>query len=174
MNVIKLRSAALAVAITLAFTGHASAAPASRASLESLFQLTHADTMVDGVYATMQKSMSQMFAQDASQRAVSPSRQRIAAKAMDDMMALLRSQYNWKVMEPDMIDAYQKTFTEEEVTAMINFYATPAGQAAITKMPQLMQSVMAGSQARLQALLPQMRAVAEKAQADAAAADAEH
>ena len=174
MKAIKFRRAALAVVVSLAFTGQASAEPASRTSLEALFQLTHADTMIDSVYATMQKSMSQMFAQDASQHPVSPARQRIAAKAMDDMMSLLRSQYNWAVMQPDMIDAYQKNFTEEEITAMINFYATPVGQATITKMPQLMQSVMAGSQVRLQSLLPQLRAIAEKAQADAAAADASH
>ena len=174
MKTTKLRGAALALALTLAFTGQADAAPASRASLEALFQLTHANTMIDSVYDSMQKSMSQMFAQDASKRGDSAASQRIQAKAMDDVMALVRSQYNWAVMEPEMIEAYQKTFTEEEVTAMINFYSTPAGQAAITKMPQLMQAVMVSSQARMQALLPRIRAIAEKARADAAAADAAH
>jgi hypothetical protein len=175
MKTIKLRGAALALAFALsALAGQAHAAPASRASLVALFQLTHADSMLDGVYDAMHKSMSQMFAEDARQRGVSPTRQRIEAKATDDVMALVRSEYNWAVIEPDMIDAYQKTFSEEEVTAMINFYATPAGQAAITKMPQLMQAVMAGSQTRMQALLPRIRAIAEKARADADAADAAH
>jgi hypothetical protein len=174
MNSIRFRSVALALSLTLALSAHANAAPASRASLEALFQLIHADSMIDGVYAAMQKSMSQTFAQDARQRGASPARQQIESKAMSDMMALVRNEYNWAVMEPDMIDAYQKTFTEEEITAMINFYATPAGQAAITKMPQLMQSVMAGSQARMQSLLPRIRAIAEKAHADADAADAAH
>ncbi len=174
MKTTKLRGAALALALVLALAGQANAAPASRASLEALFQLTHADTMVDGVYDAMRKSMSQTFAQDARQRGASPARQRIEAKAMDDMMALVRGEYNWAVLEPEMIDAYQKTFTEEEVTAMINFYSTPAGQAAITKIPQLMQAVMAGSQTRMQALLPRIRAIAEKARADADATDAVH
>ena len=174
MKTTKLRGAALALALALALAGQANAAPASRASLEALFQLTHADTMVDGVYDAMRKSMSQTFAQDARQRGASPARQRIEAKAMDDMMALVRGEYNWAVLEPEMIDAYQKTFTEEEVTAMINFYSTPAGQAAITKIPQLMQAVMAGSQTRIQALLPRIRAIAEKARADADATDAVH
>jgi len=93
---------------------------------------------------------------------------------MDDTMALVRAEYNWAVIEPDMIDAYQKTFTEEEVTAMINFYSTLAGQAAIIKIPQLMQVVMAGSQVRMQALLPRIQAISEKARADADAADAPH
>ena len=174
MKAIKIRGAALALSLSFALTGPANAAQASRASLEALFQLIHADTMIDAVYTNMQKSMSQVFARDASQRGASPARQRIEAKAIDDMMVLVRSEYNWAVMEPEMIDAYQKTFTEEEITAMINFYATPAGQAAITKMPQLMQSMMAGSQARMQALLPRIRAIAEKARADADAADAAH
>ncbi len=167
-----LRAAALALSLALAGTAHAT--PATRASLESLFQLVHADAMIDQVYATMQKSMAQTFAKDAADRGASPARQKIEAKMMDDMMGLVRTEYNWATLEPVMMDAYQKTFTEEEVTAMINFYATPAGQAAITKMPQLMQSVMAFSQARMQALLPRIRAIADKAQADAAAADAAH
>ncbi len=174
MNTTRIRGAALALAITLAFTGHANAAPASRASLEALFQLTHASAMIDNVYDSMQKSVSQAFAQDARQRGASAARQRIEAKAMDDMMALVRSEYNWAVMEPEMLDAYQKTFTEEEVTAMINFYSSPAGQAAISKMPQLAQAMMASSQAHMQALLPRIRAITEKARADAEAADAAH
>ncbi len=174
MKTTPIRAAALALSLAFAFAAPAHAAPASRASLESLFTLIHADTMIDGVYAAMQKSLSQTFAQDARARGDTPARQRIEAKAMDDVMALVRSDYNWATLEPEMIDAYQKTFTEDEITAMINFYATPAGQAAITKIPQLMQAVMAGSQARMQALLPRVRAIAEKAQADAAAADAAH
>ena len=165
---------AATLAVTLAFAGHANATPASRASLESLFQLMHVDTMIDGVYASMQKMMAQTFAQDAQQRGASPARQRIEAKAMSDSMTLVRSEYNWAVMEPEMLDAYQKTFTEEEVTAMINFYATPAGQATITKMPQLTQAMMASTQAHMQALLPKIRAISEKAHADAEAADAAH
>lgn len=164
----------LVAALALAFTASANATPASRASLESLFQLIHVESMIDNVYATMQKSMAQTFAQDAQQRGASPARQRIEAKAMADSMALVRKEYNWGVMEPEMLDAYQKTFSEEEVTAMINFYASPAGQAAINKMPQLTQAMMASTQAHMQALLPQIRAISEKARADAEAADAKH
>ncbi len=174
MKTTKLRGAALALTLCLVLAGQAHAAPASRASLQALFQLTHADSMLDGVYDAMQKSMAQTFAQDARQRGISPERQRIEAKAKDDMMALVRAEYNWAAVEPEMIDAYQKTFSEEEVTAMINFYATPAGQATITKMPQLMQGVMMASQAHIQALMPRIRAIAEKSRADADAADAAH
>jgi hypothetical protein len=172
MKMTMFRGAALALAFVLA--GQAQAAPASRASLEALFQLLHADTVVDGVYDAMQKSMPQMFAQDARDRGESPARQKIEAKAMDDVMALVRAEYNWSIIEPGMIDAYQKTFTEEEVTGMINFYSTPIGQAAITKLPQLTKLMMADSQARMQSLLPRIRAIAEKARADADAADAAH
>jgi len=171
MKTTRLRGAAMALALTFALAGHADAAPASRASLEALFQLMHAQTMIDSVYDAMQKATSQMMAQDASKRGESVARQQIEAKGRDDAMALVRSEFNWSVMESEMIDAYQQNFTEEEVTAMINFYATPAGQATITKLPQLMQTVMASTQAHMQALMPRIRAISEKANADAAAAD---
>lgn len=174
MKTTSLRNAALGLALILAFASQAEAAPASRASVEALFALQHADTMIDRVYDVMQKSMSQMLAQNGGQGAASPMRQRIEAKAMDDTMALVRAEYNWAVIEPDMIDAYQKTFTEDEITGMINFYASPAGQAMTAKMPQLMQVTMAASQVRMQALLPRIQAISEKARADADAAAAAH
>jgi len=174
MTTAPFRNAASALALAFALAGSAHAAQPTRASLESLFQLMRVDTMIDSVYDNTQKSMSQVFAKDAADHGASPARQRIQAQAMADTMALVRSEYNWAVMEPEMIAAYQNTFTDEEVTAMINFYATPAGQAAINKMPQLTQALMASSQAHLQALLPRIRAIAEKARADGDAADAAH
>jgi hypothetical protein len=168
------RAAALALAIGLAATAHASDAPASRASIEALFQLMHTDTMFDTMYDAMQKSTAQMFAQDANKRGESAARQKIEAQAQADVLALVHSEFSGKALEAEMVDAYQKAFTEDEVTAMINFYSTPAGQAAITKAPQLMQNMMANMQTRMRALMPRMQAISEKANADAAAADAAH
>ena len=122
----------------------------------------------------MQSLTSQILAPDDDRHAESAARQQIEAKATADMMALVHSAFNWALVEPEMIDAYQKVFTEEEVTAMITFYSTPAGQATITKIPQAMQAVMASSMTRLQALDLRMRAIGDKARADADAADAPH
>lgn len=172
MNMSQFQRVVLAFGLAFAFASQAHATPATADSVRALFQLMHVDTVIDGVYTSMQKSMSQVFELDAQKRGATPARQRIEAKAMDDTMAMVRSEYNWAVMEPEMIDVYQKTFSEEEITAMINFYSTPAGQAAINKIPQLTQTMMASTQAHMQAILPRVRAIAEKARADAEAADA--
>ena len=62
MNTSRFRRVALAFGLAFVFASQAHAAPASANSVRALFQLTHVDTMIDGVYASMQKSMSQVFA----------------------------------------------------------------------------------------------------------------
>nr|WP_284691364.1 DUF2059 domain-containing protein [Pinirhizobacter soli] len=60
-------------------------------------------------------------------------------------------------MQPMMIDLYKKTFSQNEINDMLAFYRTPSGQAVIQKMPALMNQTMAISQAKIQAMLPQIR-----------------
>ena len=68
MNMSRFRRFALAFGLSVVFASQAHATPASADSVRALFQLTHVDAMIDGVYASMQKSMSQVFAQDAHLR----------------------------------------------------------------------------------------------------------
>ncbi|ACG77958.1 conserved hypothetical protein [Phenylobacterium zucineum HLK1] len=42
-----------------------------------------------------------------------------------------------------MTPVYARTFTEAELEAMVVFYESPVGQAAITRIPQLMQESIA-------------------------------
>nr|WP_276510032.1 DUF2059 domain-containing protein [Niveibacterium umoris] len=57
------------------------------------------------------------------------------------------------------LDIYQKTFTQKEVDGMLSFYKSPAGQAVIKKMPQVMQASMQIMQARMSKLVPQIQQI---------------
>ena len=59
-------------------------------------------------------------------------------------------------MQPGIIDLYAKTFTEQELDAIVAFYKTPAGAALIDKIPQIDNQIQQLAQSRLNILQPQI------------------
>ena len=62
---------------------------------------------------------------------------------------------------------YRDTFEQEEVDGLLVFYASPAGQAYVNKMPVVMQKSMALSQSLMQSIIPKMTAAMQDAIAEA-------
>jgi hypothetical protein len=60
-------------------------------------------------------------------------------------------------LKKDVTDIYARTFTKEELTALGDFYATPAGQAMVDKQPAVQEQLQA-------ALLPRLVAAGPKLQ----------
>ena len=50
---------------------------------------------------------------------------------------LIDASLGWAALKPAVIDLYVKTFTEDQLAAILAFYKTPAGAAFIEKMPEL-------------------------------------
>ncbi len=63
----------------------------------------------------------------------------------------------WERIKGDIVTAYMETFSEDEIKAMSAFYKTPAGQAFIQKMPQLMKKTFEISQKRMPEMLSRMK-----------------
>jgi uncharacterized protein len=83
------------------------------------------------------------------------------------MAQVLREELSWAVMRPGMAQIYRETLTQEEVNGLIAFYRTPAGQALITKMPQIMQRSMVYTQSRMATVSPRIQAAVEQAMREA-------
>jgi len=159
------RTAFLAFALSFAFQAHA--APASPDSIDALFKLTHADSLLDSSYAAIEKMIQQTMAQADQGKPMTPAREHAQALALQRTMEVVRTEMSWATLEPQMIQAYARTFSQEEVDGMINFYATPTGQAVLAKMPALMQNLMSISQDRMRAMLPKLQEIAKKSEAEA-------
>lgn len=75
------------------------------------------------------------------------------------MVAFMQGELAWEKLEPLYLRLYKESFTEQEVTGMLSFYKTPAGQAVINKMPLLMQRTMVEVQKMLSGAAPQMQKI---------------
>lgn len=77
-------------------------------------------------------------------------------KRQAEMMASLKEILDWSKLEPMYVRIYQKSFNQQEIDGMINFYKTPAGLAVINKMPAVMANTMTEMQ---QMMAPMMESI---------------
>jgi len=74
----------------------------------------------------------------------------------DSMMDMMAQELSWDKMKDDYITLYAETFTEDEMKGIIAFYKSPAGQAFITKQPELMKRSMELSQKIMMQIMPKI------------------
>ena len=89
------------------------------------------------------------------------------------MVQWLKKYMTWDAMQPELTRMYTDTFTEAELKQMATFYASPAGQKSLEKLPEMMQrTAMAGarlSQEHSEELRTAMAARSEELKKEAAA-----
>jgi len=89
------------------------------------------------------------------------------------MVGWLKKYMTWEAMQPELTKMYTETFTEAELKQMAQFYASPAGQKSLEKLPEMMQrTAMTGariSQPHQDELRAAMEAKSEELKKQAAA-----
>ena len=73
----------------------------------------------------------------------------------------------WAAMKPDevkadMARAYSQLFSKEELQGMSDFYGTPAGQALITKQPEVQQKMMESIMPRMMQAMPKLQEMSKE------------
>jgi hypothetical protein len=111
------------------------------------------DQMVPQMDAMMQGAMTEAL----KGQSISPDEQKMIDQSRASALASLREELAWNKLEPLYVRVYQKSFTQDEVTGMIAFYKTPAGQAMINKMPTVMQNTMAEMQAMMAPMMQRLQ-----------------
>jgi hypothetical protein len=167
----KLRSIFVCTATWLVL-GTVSAAPATDATIEKLLQVTHAEFMISDMNAHMEQWLRKTMTDVSAEEKFSPEQMRVLDQYVIKAAALLQEESNWSRMKPQIIQIYREVFTQKELEDQLAFYRSPAGQALIEKMPQVMQKSMALAQRQLGVLMPKLQAVLEEAVAEAKAVPA--
>jgi uncharacterized protein len=151
--------------LLVAFNAHAS--PASRESVEKLLSATKAESLMDSMYGGIEQMMRQGMSQSLQGKSLGPEQQRILDAVPTKFTTVMRQEMSWEKLKPSYIQIYQETFEQDEVDGLNAFYASPAGQAYVSKMPVVLQKSMALSQTLMQSLIPKMKAVMNEAMAEA-------
>ena len=143
------------------------AAPASTASVEKLFVLMKTESLVNGMQGNMEQMMRQGMKQAVQGKELSAEQQRVLDAVPAKFTALMREELDWAKLKPQYMQIYLDTFDQSEIDGLLAFYASPAGQAFVDKMPIVIQRSIALSQSMMQSLMPKMMATIREATAEA-------
>ncbi|MEI6861045.1 MAG: DUF2059 domain-containing protein [Verrucomicrobiota bacterium] len=155
---VSVRLSSSAVGITVSSGPAVPMTESTRATLadaEEVLNKMKFDQMIGRTLKAQQESMSNVVKQLAAPAGGETSDEERAfhAKLMETVMAGLTTE----AMRGDLARAYSEVYSKEELRAIANFYASPAGQAMADKAPE----VAARSQA---AMLPRIMAATSRAQ----------
>lgn len=145
MNTRHLLGGMLLAAALSCPTLQAAGTDSHRQAVETLFRLTQMEKKID---ESVQSVVQLQIRQDP----------RLAAKK-DVLTAFLEKYIGWNAIREELEEMYLKTFTEEELKAMNDFYITPTGQKVITVVPQLVQERNRRAMQRLQENIGELHAI---------------
>lgn len=129
-----------------------------QAKIDEMLTLTHADRMIQQVFAQMQPMMAAQVKKMDLPADATAAAQEMQQKLMD----WLSSQLTWDKLKPAYEKIYGEVYTEDEITGIVNFYKSPAGQAMVSKTPELMQKSIGLMQELMGDLAPQIQKITEE------------
>jgi uncharacterized protein len=109
-----------------------------QAKVRELLMTMHQDRTVDSMMHSIAKQLFEV--PDANR--LTPAQQKLTQDFQDRAMKVVSDRVGWKVVEPDYVKLYENTYSEQEINGILAFYKSPAGQAVLTKAPQLSAGVV--------------------------------
>ena len=152
----KQLSRVFVLAVMLLSAPFAYAQQSSDAEVDRLLEVMRARETLEAILPQVQASQQQMVAQLTAGQQLDAQEQERIERIMAVTNARMAEALSWEKMQPVYRDIYTATFNTEDIDAMIDFYASPAGQNLLDKMPQLMQNTMAAVQQLIMPMLQQL------------------
>ena len=148
--------------------GRPAAAPAidpkKAAEIEEIFRITKPEALLQQVLGQYKAAFSQAATQGFNQEVRKfddPAKyQADFSRLQERVFNLLNQRLSWQKLKPQYTQAYADTFSTDELSGILTFYRSPAGQAYINKTPTLMakfgaigQQQMAGAGPEIQKMM---------------------
>ena len=122
------------------------------AQIDEIFRLTKMDSLQKQIMEQVKRMTPSFMAESG----IPADAQQIGRDLAPPLAALCPRRLNWEKLKPAYAKLSTDTFTEEEVSAILMFYRTPAGQALVDKTPMMMNRSMEIVQEQIALLMPQV------------------
>ena len=152
--------AVLVIALCLPLTARADDT-SKRAKAQELIGILHSEQAINQVSAGLMKQVTDA-AQQVTGTDPTPDKKTRLDEFEKKVTGMFNEQFSWSVMGPQIVTLYANTFTEDELTAIVNFYKSPAGTAFLAKAPQINQQLSQIAQPKIAALQTQIRQAFEE------------
>lgn len=153
----------LAVALCLAAAPFAHADDAShRAKAEQMLQLTRTDSIMKEQLSNLQERINGMAKQQSGQGSLTPAQTTLTTAYLKQVQDLTTDEVGWEKLRPAVVQSYADTFTDADLDGIIAFYKTPAGNALLTKSPEIANKTMGMVQDKIKELQPKLGQITEE------------
>jgi hypothetical protein len=109
---------------------------AKKESIKQLFSLMQQDSLINSSFAAMTSSIVSSMNLNLDS-AANVRYAKILAKSMEASKQIAR-----KLLNEDMVDIYDKYFSQQEIDDFIAFYRSPSGKKMIDRVPSIQKDVM--------------------------------
>jgi hypothetical protein len=152
-----MKHAALFLVLALSFPlGAQTPDAAKRAKVQEFLGLLHMDRTMKQMMNGMRQQVSTMTSQMIGDHATAQQKAQLA-RFQNQVFDFVNTRMGWKSMEPEYVELYAETFSDEELDGIIAFYKTPAGVSMIAKTPELTQKSLAISQKKMAEVMPDLQ-----------------
>ena len=133
-----------------------------RESVEELFNLINAESLIDTTYSQLGQYIQGMGQQLG---VVKPSEQELFDEFMSKVVSLMTAEMTWDKIKEPMIKIYLKHYSEKEIQDQIAFYKSDSGQSIIRKQPAVATDLMVLRQEAIKNLMPKLKKMSEEFEA---------
>ncbi|CAI3144049.1 hypothetical protein MWMV2_MWMV2_02314 [Acinetobacter oleivorans] len=164
MLLIMMKKILSTLVIGLCLTHPTFAQPASSESVKELMKVTKSQDL----YKQMNSYIEQMISKTISEvemqqgKPLNSQQKQVVANFAKKFSNITVEDMGWEKLEPEFTRIYVTNFTQEEIDGLINFYKSPVGQAAINKMPLVMEQSMKLGQDLTKEAMPKIIAAAKE------------
>jgi hypothetical protein len=153
--------AMLVVLMVVAPVGARADEASKQAKVKELFALMHVDHSLDRMRSSMEQQVQLTAKNVSGTEQMTPEKKKIQQEFIDNSMKVVDANFSWPVLESAYVKLYADTYTEPELDGILAFYKSPAGQALLSKTPELSAGSMQIVHGRMGDFQPKMQALQE-------------
>lgn len=138
---------------------------ASKESVKELLKVTKSEQLIDQSSQYVHQIMASSIEQTTQGQELNAKQKKAIENFNQDIaniVNIVKQDFTWAKLEPEMIKLYVEEFTQEEINGMLEFYRTPVGQSTINKLPIVMEKSMKIGQQQMGELAPKIMQASKK------------
>ena len=130
------------------------AAAPTEASIQKLFDIMNLDQLTQDTMLQLKPQFAaqanQMVKMMAEGDELNNKQQKVADQITEKMYQQSLKMISWKEMQPIYLQVYKDAYTQEEIQAQIDFYASAIGQSILKKTPIVTEKTMSLMNGRIE------------------------
>ena len=133
-----------------------------RAKAEQMLAVTKTDFLLESQLKALQARVQEIAKQQSGVAPLNPEQTKLTNDYQKQIQDVVDEDISWTKLRPTVVQSYADTFTEAELDAIIAFYKTPAGQAVVTKTPELANKTMGTVQGRIKDMQNKLNTITQE------------